>query len=86
LSGACSGTVLPEIKVLHFAPEEAFKRIFSRRFQQYETADLFMRGVDHKVDIRNLPFKDATYDFVFASGVLEHISMIRKLYKRFAGY
>jgi SAM-dependent methyltransferase len=47
--------------------------MFSARFAQYETADLFMSGVDHHVDIRDLPFEDATYDFVFASHVLEHI-------------
>ena len=32
-----------------------------------------MHGVDYKVDITKLPFKDATYDFVFASHVMEHI-------------
>jgi ubiquinone/menaquinone biosynthesis C-methylase UbiE len=66
------------MKMLHFAPENVFRRIFSQRFQQYETADLFMRGVDHKVDILSLPFKDATYDCIFASCVLEHISDDRK--------
>jgi SAM-dependent methyltransferase len=62
-----------EIRVLHFAPETFFKEMFTRRFAKCETADLFMGGVDHKVDIRNLPFEAATYDLVFASHVLEHI-------------
>jgi SAM-dependent methyltransferase len=61
------------VKFLHFAPEKFFRQMFSERFAQYETADLFMDGVDHKVDIRALPFEDATYDVVFASHVLEHI-------------
>jgi SAM-dependent methyltransferase len=61
------------VKMLHFAPEKFFRQIFSGRFARYETADLFMEGVDHRVDIRDLPFEDATYDFVFASHVLEHI-------------
>jgi SAM-dependent methyltransferase len=61
------------MKMLHFAPEKFFKTLFSGRFGQYETADLFEPGVDYKVDIQNLPFEDATYDFVFASHVLEHI-------------
>jgi SAM-dependent methyltransferase len=61
------------MKILHFAPEPFFREIFSRRFGKYETADLCMKQVDHKVDIQSLPFKDATYDFVFASHVLEHI-------------
>lgn len=62
-----------EIKMLHFAPEQFFRPIFARQFPNYETADLFMKEVDHHVDIRNLPFQDGTYDFVFASHVLEHI-------------
>ena len=60
-------------KMLHFAPEEFFRKFFSGQFAEYETADIAMRNVDHKVDIQELPFADATYDFVFASHVLEHI-------------
>jgi SAM-dependent methyltransferase len=67
-----------ETKMLHFAPEKSFRQMFSRRFTKYETADLFMGGVDHKVDIQHLPFEDGTYDFVFASHVLEHIRDDRK--------
>jgi SAM-dependent methyltransferase len=62
-----------EMKMLHFAPEKCFKPIFSKKIPKYETADLFMEGVDHKVDIRNLPFEDGTYDLIFASHILEHI-------------
>lgn len=60
-------------KMLHFAPEPCFREFFSQRFGQYETADLSMKGVNHKVDLLQLPFADETYDFVFASHVLEHI-------------
>lgn len=60
-------------KMLHFAPEPFFRRWFSREFGQYETADLYMKGVDHQVDLQHLPFEDGSYDFVFASHVLEHI-------------
>jgi len=62
------------MKMLHVAPEPFFQRVFSRRFGGYETADLLMKGVDHHVDLQNLPFEDETYDFVFASHVLEHIA------------
>lgn len=68
-----SGLDVSKMKMLHFAPEPFFRKFFSERFQQYETADLEMRGVDYHVDLQNLPFPDATYDFVFASHVLEHV-------------
>lgn len=81
LKDALSGLKGPEPKMLHFAPEKFFHRMFSGRFARYETADLFMEGVDHHVDIRDLPFEDGTYDFVFASHVLEHIREDRKAIK-----
>jgi SAM-dependent methyltransferase len=61
------------LTMLHFAPEKFFRAFFSERFGRYETADLAMKGVDHRVDLEVLPFANATYDFVFASHVLEHI-------------
>ncbi|HTV40889.1 MAG TPA: methyltransferase domain-containing protein [Candidatus Sulfotelmatobacter sp.] len=65
-------------RMLHFAPEPFFRRIFTQRFGTYETADLEMKGVDHQVDLQNLPFRDATYDLIFASHVLEHVPDDRK--------
>lgn len=64
---------LTNLKMLHFAPEPFFQKYFSKRFDQYETADLMMKDVDHNVDLQGLPFDDGSYDFVFASHVLEHI-------------
>jgi len=61
------------LKMLHFAPEPFFRDFFLRRFGQYESADIDMEGVNHKVDLQKLPFSDESYDFVFASHVLEHI-------------
>lgn len=66
------------LKMLHFAPEPFFASIFLKRFGEYETADLSMKNVNYNVDIQNLPFKDGTYDFIFASHVLEHIPNDRK--------
>jgi SAM-dependent methyltransferase len=67
------GLDVSKMKMMHFAPEPFFRKFFSSRFGQYETADLCMRGVDYHVDLQKLPFADATYDFVFASHVLEHV-------------
>jgi hypothetical protein len=61
------------LRMLHVAPEAFFREFFSQRFGKYETADLKMKGADHIVDLQCLPFGDCTYDFVFASHVLEHI-------------
>jgi SAM-dependent methyltransferase len=62
-----------QLSLLHFAPEPFFGRIFRGMFGRYETADIEMDGVDHRADLLNLPFPDASYDVVFASHVLEHI-------------
>ena len=61
------------LSMLHFAPENFFRGYFADKFGRYETADLYMSEVDHRVDLQNLPFADQSYDFVFASHVLEHI-------------
>ena len=79
---------IDHLKMLHVAPETFFQEFFSQRFGQYETADLKMKSADHIVDLQSLPFNDHTYDFVFASHVLEHvpddkkaISEIRRILK-----
>lgn len=61
------------MKMLHFAPEPFFSKYFREHFGIYETADLYMAGVDHKVDLTSLPLASQSVDFVFASHVLEHI-------------
>ncbi len=61
------------LSMLHFAPENFFRDYFAGKFGKYETADLYMENVDHQVDLQDLPFADQSYDFIFASHVLEHI-------------
>ncbi|HEV2693550.1 MAG TPA: methyltransferase domain-containing protein [Verrucomicrobiae bacterium] len=73
VSEILNGLDTKKMKMLHFAPEPFFREFFISRFGQYETADLCMKGVDYHVDLQKLPFADATYDFIFASHVLEHV-------------
>lgn len=63
---------------LHFAPEQCLQPHMSAMFENYQTADLYKKNVDHQVDLQNFPFADETFDFVFASHVLEHIPDDRK--------
>ena len=73
VKGLLSQMDTSNLSMLHFAPEAFFQSYFAARFGQYETADLYMSGVDRQVDLQNLPFADRSYDFIFASHVLEHI-------------
>ncbi len=62
------------LKVLHFAPEQAFyKRFRKLKNLEYTTTDLNSPLADVKADICNLPFKDNSYDFIICNHVLEHI-------------
>lgn len=63
-----------KLKVLHFAPEQAFfKRFRGLRNLDYTTTDLNSPLADVKADICDLPFQDDTYDFILCNHVLEHI-------------
>ena len=63
---------------LHFAPEAFFRSFFKEWFGRYTTADLIQPGVDHNVDLTDLPFSNQAYDCVYASHVLEHIKDDRR--------
>lgn len=63
-----------KIKVLHFAPEQAFYKIFrNQKNLDYTTTDLFSPLADVKADICDLPFEDNSYDIILCNHVLEHI-------------
>lgn len=67
-----------EMSMLHFAPEEFFKMIFKNMFKIYITADLSVANVDRKEDLTKLSFNDNSFDFIYASHVLEHIKEDKK--------
>lgn len=61
-------------KVLHFAPEQAFYKLFrNQQNLDYTTTDLYSPLADVKADICNLPFQDNQYDLILCNHVLEHI-------------
>ncbi|WP_298346169.1 class I SAM-dependent methyltransferase [uncultured Algibacter sp.] len=63
-----------KLKVLHFAPEQAFYKRFKKLDNlNYVTTDLNSPLADVKADICNLPFKDNEFDVIFCNHVLEHI-------------
>jgi len=62
------------LKVLHFAPEQAFyKRFRKLKNLKYVTTDLNSPLADVKADICNLPFTDNEFDVILCNHVLEHI-------------
>ena len=63
-----------KLKVLHFAPEQAFYKRFRKLPNlDYTTTDLNSPLADVKADICDLPFEDNTYEFILCNHVLEHI-------------
>lgn len=62
------------LKVLHFAPEQAFyKRFRKLENLEYTTTDLNSPLADVKADICDLPFEDNSFDVILCNHVLEHI-------------
>ncbi|WP_222983522.1 class I SAM-dependent methyltransferase [Flagellimonas meishanensis] len=75
-----------KLKVLHFAPEQAFYSRFKKlKNIDYITTDLNSPLADVKADICNLPFPDDTFDVILCNHVLEHIPddgrAMRELYR-----
>lgn len=60
-------------RVLYVAPEAFLRKHFVRGFGKVETADLVRNDVDHKQDLRDMSFADASFNMVVACHVLEHI-------------
>lgn len=81
-----TGFFRDRLKVLHFAPEQAFYSRFRKlKNLDYTTTDLNSPLADVKADICQLPFEDDSYDFILCNHVLEHIpddtKAMRELYR-----
>ncbi|HSJ12114.1 MAG TPA: methyltransferase domain-containing protein [Gillisia sp.] len=81
-----TGFFRDRLKVLHFAPEQAFYSRFRKlKNLDYTTTDLNSPLADIKADICQLPFEDDSYDFILCNHVLEHIpddtKAMRELYR-----
>ncbi|PCI11556.1 MAG: SAM-dependent methyltransferase [Flavobacteriaceae bacterium] len=75
-----------KLKLLHFAPEQAFYKRFRKMENiDYTTTDLESPLADVKADICDLPFEDNSFDIIFCNHVLEHIpddtKAMRELYR-----
>jgi SAM-dependent methyltransferase len=71
-------------KMLHIAPEACFKPLFEKQCgENYITADLCRPNVKVKMDIMNIQYEDETFDIIYCSHVLEHVSDDRKAIKEF---
>jgi SAM-dependent methyltransferase len=70
----CKSYNISQMSILHVAPETFFRSRFEKQFLKYIPIDISKRKInDYQADLRNLPFKGNTFNFVFASHVLEHI-------------
>ncbi|MEE4257679.1 MAG: methyltransferase domain-containing protein [Bacteroidales bacterium] len=72
------------LKVLHIAPEYCFiKRFKALENLDYITGDLESPLADVKLDIRDIPFEDNTFNTIICNHTLEHVDDDLKAMKEF---
>jgi SAM-dependent methyltransferase len=73
LSDRSIGLIGQDAEVLHIAPEAIVGRYLRKKCKSYVTLDLSMEGADVKEPIERTSFRDACFDHVVCSHVLEHV-------------
>lgn len=70
-------------KILHFAPEETFNKLFSNGDLDYHPVDISSENpfVKEVFDIQDIPYEDNYFDLIYCSHVLEHVEDDRKAMK-----
>lgn len=68
--------LLPNMRILHFAPERRLQHVIeAARPSEYVRADLNPASTNiRRVDIQDMPFKDASFDIAIANHVMEHVT------------
>ncbi len=62
------------LNVLHVAPEQSFRHRFKKlKNLRYTTGDIESPLADVKMDIKQIPFEENTFDVFICNHVLEHI-------------
>jgi len=68
------GKIRKGTTLIHFAPEQVLSRkIMATGYFDYQTADATIAGVDHVINLMNLPFNESSFDLFICSHVLEHV-------------
>lgn len=71
-------------KMLHVAPEKIFKNLFKEKLKEnYLSADLYNKDAMVKMDITDIKYDDATFDYIYCSHVLEHVLDDKKAMREF---
>lgn len=61
-------------KILHFAPEVAIESYIRKNAQiDYYSGDIVQGKAMHIINITDIPYKDAMFDYVISNHILEHI-------------